>query len=72
VACCCAALGNSERAINLLRGYLGKVGGDPLSHIREMRADEDLATLRDELQALEIEYEEKVARSSNLFGINWR
>lgn len=65
IACCCAALGDSVRAMELLRAYAGQVG-EPLNQVNEMLVDEDLLGVRAELSELRDEI--KRGSKPGLFG----
>jgi len=67
IACCSAAMGDTRRAIELLRDYLSKVS-EPLKQVNQMLVDDDLVGLRDQLQVLRQEY--KVgSQKPGLFGL---
>ncbi len=62
IACCCAAMGDADRAVEVLRGYLGQVI-DPLDQLNEMLVDSDLECAREGLRVLREEL-----KSSNKGG----
>lgn len=51
IACCCAAMGDSARALEILRGYLKQMV-EPLDAVNEMLVDDDLRAVRDGLLVL--------------------
>jgi len=55
IACCNALLGDTPRALELLKDYLSKVS-DPLNQVNLMLVDEDLIGLRSDLQAWREKY----------------
>merc|ERR1711924_91718 len=67
IACCCAALGDKTRAVEILRAYLGQVT-KPLQQANEMLVDDDLLPLREELRALREEFKAE-SEKPGLFGI---
>lgn len=67
IACCCAAMGDTGRTVDVLRGYLEAVA-KPLQQLDEMLVDDDLKPVRAELKALRQEYAAKSA-PPGLFGL---
>merc|ERR1719387_460119 len=68
IACCCAAMGDTLRAMEMLREYVAKVD-QPLNQVNEMLVDPDLVNVREELQALREEYKSVAGGSEGLFGL---
>ena len=68
IACCCAAMGDSARAVELLRAYLGKVD-EPLNQINEMLVDDDLLSVRPQLRELRETTYRGTAPKKGLFGL---
>jgi len=67
IACCSAAMGDTPRAIELLRDYLSKVS-EPLKQVNQMLVDDDLVALREDLRALREQYKAESGQSGGLFG----
>merc|ERR1711924_27389 len=67
IACCCAALGDKTRAVEILREYLAQVS-EPLKQVNEMLVDADLVVLREELRVLREELK-PANEAPGLFGI---
>jgi hypothetical protein len=59
-------MGDVPRALELLRDYLSKVS-EPLKQVNQMLVDEDLVSLRPQLQALRQEFKTD-NRKPGLFG----
>jgi len=66
IACCCAKMGDTPRAMEILEGYVMQVG-EPLNQINEMMVDDDLITVRTELRALRDQF--KAPAKKGLFGL---
>ena len=64
IACCCAAMGDKPRAMELLRAYASKVG-EPLNQVNEMLLDDDLVSVREDLRQLREEYKVRSAAHLN-------
>lgn len=67
IACCCAALGDTTRAMEILRDYADQQGDDALNQVNEMLVDDDLLAVHAELRALREEY--KRGSKPGLFGL---
>ena len=67
IACCCAAMGDTGRTVDVLRGYLEAVA-KPLQQLDEMLVDDDLKPVRAELSELRKEYAGRSA-PPGLFGL---
>merc|ERR1719198_1695688 len=67
IACCCAAMGDPGRTLDVLRQYLDQVER-PLPQLEDMMVDKDLAPVREQLVGLRDEYRAKSA-PPGLFGI---
>mmetsp|Transcript_30753 Transcript_30753/g.99478 ORF Transcript_30753/g.99478 Transcript_30753/m.99478 type:complete len:219 (-) Transcript_30753:344-1000(-) len=66
IACCCAGMGDTTRALDMVRTYLGQVV-EPLDAVNEMIVDDDLMPIRDKLRALREEYQGK-QKGGGVFG----
>jgi len=51
IACCCAAMGDTAKALDIVRAYLNQVV-EPVDAINEMILDDDLLPIRDGLRSL--------------------
>jgi len=58
IACCCAGMGDTARAIEMVRTYLGQVV-EPMDSVNEMLVDDDLMPIREGLRALREEFKGK-------------
>ena len=70
VACCYAAMGDSPRAVELLKVYISKVD-NPLNQVNEMLVDSDLASIRDSLREMRQELKGAAAKPG-LFGLSFK
>ena len=66
IACCCAAMGDTGRTVDILRGYLEQVE-QPVAQIDSMLADADFANVRAQIRELREEYAAK-GKPPGLFG----
>lgn len=67
IACCCAAMGDTGRTVDILRGYLEQVE-QPVAQLDGMLTDADFAPVRAQVQELREEYLAK-ASPPGLFGL---
>jgi len=70
IACCYAAMGDSPRAVELLKVYISKVD-NPLNQVNEMLVDSDLASIRDSLREMRQELKGTAAKPG-LFGLSFK
>jgi hypothetical protein len=66
IACCCAGMGDTTRALEMVRAYLGQVV-EPLDAVNEMIVDDDLMPIREGLRALREEYKGS-QKGNGMFG----
>jgi len=67
IACCCAAMGDTGRTIDILRGYLDQVE-KPVDQLDGMLRDVDFAPVRTQIRELREEYAAK-GEAPGLFGL---